>query len=72
MKTLGIYQKSPDTADLVAEIPDQMVVNDLLEPVANIQRFQIVKSLTTGTQTFSDISQLTGRKAGTFSSTSRN
>lgn len=64
MKTLGIYQKSPDTSDLVAEIPDQIVVNDLLEPVANIQRFQIVKSLTSGTRTFSDISQLTGLKGG--------
>lgn len=64
MKTLGIYQKSPDIADVVAEIPDTTVVNDLLEPVANIQRFQIVKSLTTGTRTFSEISQLTGLKGG--------
>ena len=64
MKTLGIYQKSPDNEDLVAEIPDQIVVNDLLEPVANIQRFQIVKSLTTGTRTFSEISQLTGLRGG--------
>ena len=64
MKTLGIYQKSPDIADVVAEIPDESVVNDLLEPVANIQRFQIVKSLTTGTRTFSDISQLTGLRGG--------
>ncbi len=64
MKTLGIYQKSPDTADVVAEMPIETVVNDLLEPVANIQRFQIVKSLTTGTRTFSDISQLTGLRGG--------
>jgi predicted transcriptional regulator len=62
MKTLGIYQKRSDTADV--EIPDKTVVNDLLEPVANIQRFQIVKSLTTGTRTFSEISQLTGLKGG--------
>ena len=64
MKTLGIYQKSPDTADLVAEIPDEAVVNDILEPVANAQRFQIVKALITGTRTFSEISQLTGLKGG--------
>jgi hypothetical protein len=62
MQTLGIYQKSPATVDV--EIPDKIVVNDLLEPVANIQRFQIVKSLMTGTRTFSEISQLTGLRGG--------
>ncbi len=62
MQTLGIYQKNPSTVDM--EIPDKIVVNDLLEPVANIQRFQIVKSLMTGTRTFSEISQLTGLRGG--------
>jgi len=32
--------------------------------VANVQRFQIVKSLMVQTRTFSDISQLTGLKGG--------
>ena len=40
------------------------MVKDLLEPVANIQRFQILKSLSVQTRTFSDISQLTGLKGG--------
>ena len=62
MQTLGIYQKSPATVEM--DIPDKIVVNDLLEPVANIQRFQIVKSLMTGTRTFSEISQLTGLRGG--------
>ncbi len=64
MQTLGIYRKSPGTADEVAEIPDESVVKDLLEPVASVQRFQIVKALATGTRTFSDISQLTGLRGG--------
>jgi predicted transcriptional regulator len=64
MKTLGIYRKSPGTADTVTEIADESVVKDLLEPVANAQRFQIVKALATGTRTFSDISQLTGLRGG--------
>ena len=72
MKTLGIYQKNPDTVDLVAEIPNEAEVNYILEPVANIPWFQIVKSLTNGTRIFSDISQLTGLKAGTFTSISGN
>ena len=57
MQTLGIYRKSPGTADEVAEIPDESVVKDLLEPVASVQRIQIVKALATGTRTFSDISR---------------
>ena len=40
------------------------MVKDLLEPVANIQRFQILKALTVQTRTFSDISQLTGLRGG--------
>jgi predicted transcriptional regulator len=64
MQTLGIYRQSPGTADSVAEIPDESVVKDLLEPVASIQRFPIMKALATGTRTFSDISQLTGLRGG--------
>ena len=64
MQKLGIYRKSPGTADEVAEIPDESVVKDLIEPVASVQRFQIVKALATGTRTFSDISQLTGLRGG--------
>ena len=64
MQTLGIYRKSPGTADTIAEIPEEAVVKELLEPVASVQRFQIVKALATGTRTFSDISQLTGLRGG--------
>ena len=64
MRSLGIYTKSGDTGDSIAEIPDEIVVKDLLEPVANIQRFQILKALATQTRTFSDISQLTGLRGG--------
>jgi predicted transcriptional regulator len=64
MQTLGISKKSPGTEETVAEIPDESVVKELLEPVASIQRFQIVKALASGTRTFSDISQLTGLRGG--------
>ncbi|MEI7856656.1 MAG: winged helix-turn-helix domain-containing protein [Methanomicrobiales archaeon] len=64
MTTLGIYRKNPGKTNRVAEIPDESVVKELLEPVASIQRFQIVKALATGTRTFSDISQLTGLRGG--------
>jgi len=64
MQSLGIYVKARQAGDATPEIPDETVVKDLLEPVANIQRFQILKALTTQTRTFSDISQLTGLRGG--------
>ena len=46
MQSLGIYTKSADNKEIIEEISDDTVVKDLLEPVANIQRFQILKALT--------------------------
>nr|WP_320160987.1 winged helix-turn-helix domain-containing protein [uncultured Methanoregula sp.] len=63
MQSLGIYAKTPEAGKTGLEIPDD-AVKDLLEPVANIQRFQILKSLAVQTRTFSDISQATGLKGG--------
>jgi len=64
MQTLGIYKKENGTADDITGISDETIVKDLLEPVASSQRFQILRSLATGTRTFSDISQLTGLRGG--------
>jgi hypothetical protein len=64
MQSLGIYAKAREAGEATLEIPDEAVVKDLLEPVANMQRFQILKSLAVQTRTFSDISQLTGLRGG--------
>ncbi|MEN6442187.1 MAG: winged helix-turn-helix domain-containing protein [Methanoregula sp.] len=64
MQTLGIYQKAGDDAEGVLKFADESVVKDLIEPVSNVQRFQILKSLTVQTRTFSDISQMTGLRGG--------
>jgi len=64
MQSLGIYAKAHEAGEPPAELPDEIIVKDMLEPVANIQRFQILKALTIQTRTFSDISQLTGLRGG--------
>ncbi len=64
MQSLGVYQKAADDTGSPLEPADDSVVKDVLEPVANIQRFQILKSLMGQTRTFSDISQLTGLRGG--------
>jgi predicted transcriptional regulator len=64
MQSLGIYKKTGDIVERPAESADDSVVKDVLEPVANIQRFKILKSLMVQTRTFSDISQMTGLRGG--------
>src|SRR5665647_892700 len=64
MQSLGTYTKEGENKEIIAEISDNAMVKDLLEPVANIQRFQILKAHTVQTRTFSDISQLTGLRGG--------
>ena len=64
MQSLGIYSKTGENKEIIAEISDDTLVKDLLEPVANIQRFQILKALTVQTRTFSDISQLNRASCG--------
>jgi len=64
MQTLGIYRKKNETDTDFSGVPDDAVVRDLLEPVASPPRFQILKALSTGTRTFSDISQLTRLRGG--------
>ncbi|WP_292349856.1 winged helix-turn-helix domain-containing protein [Methanoregula sp. PtaU1.Bin006] len=64
MQSLGIYKKTGAIVERPAESADDSVVKDVLEPVANIQRFQILKSLMVQTRTFSDISQMTGLRGG--------
>ena len=63
MRSLGIYQGEEDTL-AIADLPGDTLVQDFLEPLANRHRFRIVQSLATGTQTFSEISTLTGLKGG--------
>jgi DNA-binding transcriptional ArsR family regulator len=64
MQSLGIYKKIADAPGGSGEIANESVVKDLLEPVANVQRFEILKALSVQTRTFSDISQMTGLRGG--------
>jgi predicted transcriptional regulator len=64
MQSLGIYEKNAGKTAGLEELDDAVVVQSILEPVANLQRFQILKSLATQTRTFSDISQMTGLRGG--------
>ncbi|MEN6609965.1 MAG: winged helix-turn-helix domain-containing protein [Methanoregulaceae archaeon] len=64
MQSLGIYQKSAALRENLPAIPEQAIVREILEPVASVQRFQILRALAVQTRTFSDISQITGLRGG--------
>lgn len=64
MQSLGIYQKSGEQSGDDETVADGSVVKEVLEPVANPQRFQILTSLMAQTRTFSDISEMTGLRGG--------
>ncbi|WP_319378302.1 winged helix-turn-helix domain-containing protein [uncultured Methanocorpusculum sp.] len=64
MQSLGIYEDSSREQEIITDIPEETAVRDLLEPIANVLRFQILKSLAAQTRTFSEISALTGLRGG--------
>ena len=64
MQSLGIYEDSTRGQEITTDIPEETAVKDLLEPVANVLRFQILKSLAAQTRTFSDLSGMTGLRGG--------
>ena len=64
MQSLGIYAKNGDSPGSSGIIPEERAVKEILEPVANVQRMQILQSLSTQTRTFSDLSALTGLRGG--------
>jgi hypothetical protein len=64
MQSLGIYEKAHKEGKAELEIPNETIVKDLLEPIANVQRFQILKVLMIQTRTFSDLSKITELRGG--------
>lgn len=63
MKNLGIYSENAEK-DLKLEVSEEELINSILEPISNKHRLLILKSLVSETKTFSDISKITGLKAG--------
>jgi len=41
-----------------------LIVKEILDPISNIQRLQILKAVFEGTKTFTEFSELTGLRGG--------
>jgi predicted transcriptional regulator len=64
IKSLQIYNNNEDLKPEISAIPEEIIVKNVLEPLSNKQRLQILKSMASQTMTFSGLSQLTGLKGG--------
>jgi len=64
MRSLRIYRESGDVREEISSLPESSVVREMLEPLSNKQRLQILKSLSAETRTFSALSALTGLRGG--------
>ena len=64
MRSLGVYRENREASSSVTDLPDEVLVRDILEPLANQHRFRIVQALATESQTFSSLSNLTDLRGG--------
>ncbi len=64
MRSLQIYSTDKEKKQEISVLPDELIVNDILEPLSNKQRLQILKAIAIETKTFSALTELTGLRGG--------
>ncbi len=63
MRSLRIYDTNGEKKQEISPVPEEFIV-DVLEPLSNKQRLQILKAIVIETKTFSALSELTGLRGG--------
>lgn len=64
MRSLRIYRDNDAIKETARDLPEESVVREILEPLGNKQRLQMLKALSCETRTFSALSGLTGLRGG--------
>jgi hypothetical protein len=64
ISSLQIYSTNGEERPDISDIPEEIMVKSVLEPLSNKQRLQILKSMASETKTFSALSELTGLRGG--------
>ncbi len=64
MRSLRVYRENDLTGESMESLPEEETVVELLEPMSNKQRLQILKALFAETKTFSALAELTGLRGG--------
>lgn len=70
MRSMRIYRDERPEKDVLLTLPEDDVVQQILELLANRQQLQILKALAGATHTFSRLSQLIDLRGGISSFTS--
>ncbi len=63
MRSLRIYDTNGEKKQEISPVPEGFIV-EVLEPLSNKQRLQILKAIAIETKTFSALSELTGLRGG--------
>lgn len=63
MRSLRIYDTNGEKKQEISPVPEGFIV-DVLEPLSNKQRLQILKAIAIESKTFSALSELTGLRGG--------
>jgi len=64
MRSMCIYSTPFEKKQDICTICEETIVKNVLEPLSNKQRLQILKAMASETKTFSSLSQITGLKGG--------
>lgn len=62
--SMRIYRTASEDKKSLSMLPEELIVSEMLDPLSNTQRLQIMKSLSIETKTFSELSKLTGLRGG--------
>ncbi len=64
MRSLRVYRDNDVIKESMKDLPEETAVAQILEPLSNKQRLQMLKALFAETKTFSALSALTGLRGG--------
>jgi DNA-binding transcriptional ArsR family regulator len=64
MHSLKVYRNNDVIKESTKDLPEEKVVTEILEPLCNRQRLQMLKAFSAETKTFSALSELTGLRGG--------
>jgi transcriptional regulator, ArsR family len=61
---MKIYETNKEKRQDITQLPPEVVVDDILESLCHQKRFDILKAISSGTRSFSALSNLTGLRGG--------
>lgn len=64
MQSIQIYNANISRKQELSPLSEELIVKEVLEPLANKQRLQILQAMASDTKTYSELSKITGMRGG--------